>query len=1052
MQRTLPLAHSLRPHGVALAVAALVCGSAALAQTAAPAAPAPAPKPAAKPDAAAQQLDTIVVSGTRASQQGSIARKRTASTVSDSIVAEDVDQFPDKNVGEALSRITGVQLTREFGEGSQVAIRGVEPDLNRIEINGKSVLGSNGTGGRGAELRELPAELISSIDVVKGSTADMTEGGIGGTVRINTRKPLDFKKPTASVNLSAEHSTSRGGVQPRATLLWSDKFFDNKLGLMANLVYDKVYTRNDYSRNTSWTFLRDWDFSDEKTLTSTNATAAAVTSRTGCATLTGTNRSDCDRQWFDYAPRISRYGIWERNHGRKSAELTAQYAFSKDFDVYASYQLNKQAQRLNDMNFGTDLVATTRLSSAGNAPVYNATTGVPSRAGTCNAISTTATPAGMVVKDHHVTEFVVGNCINVAGVGGQGAFGTAARDFALDIKSTYKDAGFKFKEGGLKVEGQLVDSKSDYVSQSNAINLTQNAPGLVVKLDGQGLPHFTFPAGYSPDEASSYVQAQMQFRPSATFNTERQGKLDFQYQLEGVPFFNRLWWGAQGRESTSKQYNGGGYLASTGASTTTTADDINVRGANINQTVVWDPLYTGTAQRANDAQSFINSGFKTQYVNAATMQSIVNGMRTRSPGTFFGGYGGVSDVPSSWMAPSYALAAAQSQYFDTSAFTHQYVYESIGSDGKTYPQIPAFDVKEKIKAAYVRADFDTEIGDVLIDGNVGVRYTSTNVTSGGIFTDRVRVESSPGSSTFTDAVRANTIRAVDNSYKDVLPSFNATAHLIDGKLLARVGWAKVMARPAINLLAPNANCIEGSGKVQFGGDGVDDCSAGNPDLKPYRATKNDFSLEYYPSRDTQLSLALFRTQIKSYVRTGIRTPGVDFFGDGRLYDVTQPVNAEGAQTRGVEIAGRTALTFLPGWMSGFGVDANYTRMSFSYATGNELLSPLDGSVLPYPGLSKNAYNLGFWYDQGMVNARIAYNKRDAYYTGGNDVSGNPNFRDATGYLDAKLQLRLTSQLTVAIEGKNLTDQAELTYSGALVRPNELAWSGRRYYVSVGYKF
>lgn len=1046
MQRILPLAHPLRPHGVALAVAALVCSSAALAQTA------EAPKPAAKPDAAAQQLDTIVVSGTRASQQGAIARKRTASTVSDSIVAEDVDQFPDKNVGEALSRITGVQLTREFGEGSQVAIRGVEPNLNRIELNGKSVLSTNGTSGRGAELRELPAELISSIDVIKGSTANMTEGGIGGTVLINTRKPLEFKNPVASVNLAAETASSRGGVQPRATFLWADKFLNNQLGLMANIVYDKVFTRNDYTRNTSWTFLRDWDFSDEKTVTSLNTAAAAVTSRAGCATLTGANKTECDKQWFDYAPRISRYGIWERNHGRKSAELTAQYAFSSDFDVYASYQLNKQAQRLNDMNFGTDLTATTRLSSAGAAPVYNAATAVQSKAGTCNAISTTATPAGMVVQNHHVTEFVVGNCLNVAGVGGQGAFGTAARDFALDIKSTYKDAGFKYKTGGLKVEGQLVDSKSDYVSQSNAISLTQNAPGLIVKLDDQMLPHFTFPSGYSPDEASSYVQAQLQFRPSATLNTERQGKLDFQYALDDTPFFSRLWWGAQGRKSTSKQYNGGGYLASTGASTTTTADDINVRGANINQTVVWDPLYTGTVQRANDAQSFINSGFKTQYVNAATMQSIVNAMRTTSPGTFFGGYGKVSGVPSNWMAPSYALAAAQSQYFDTSAFTHQYVYESIGSDGKTYPQIPAFDISEKIKAAYVRADFDTDVLGVMVDGNVGVRYTSTNVTSGGIFTDRVRNESSPGSSTFTDAVRANTIRSVNNTYKDVLPSFNATAHLMDGKLLARLGWAKVMARPALDLLAPNANCIEGSGKVQFGGDGTDDCTAGNPALKPYRATKNDLSLEYYPTRDTQLSVAVFRTLIGTYVRTGIRTAGVDFFGDGRLYDVTQAVNGEGARTSGIELAGRTALTFLPDWMSGFGVDANYTRMSFKYAAGNELLNTLDGSVLPYPGLSKNAYNLGLWYDQGMVNARIAYNKRDSYYTGGNDVSGNPNFREATGYLDAKLQLRLTSQLTVAIEGKNLTDQAELTYSGGVLRPNELAWSGRRYYVSVGYKF
>jgi TonB-dependent receptor len=260
-----------------------------------------------------------------------------------------------------------------------------------------------------------------------------------------------------------------------------------------------------------------------------------------------------------------------------------------------------------------------------------------------------------------------------------------------------------------------------------------------------------------------------------------------------------------------------------------------------------------------------------------------------------------------------------------------------------------------------------------------------------------------------------------------------------------------MARPAIDLLAPNVTCTTGSGDPARGGDGTDDCTAGNPDLKPYRATKYDLSVEYYPSRDTQLSLATFRTDIGTYVRTGVVSRGVNFYGDGRLFDVTQAINGEGAKTQGVELAGRTALSFLPGWLGNFGVDANYTRMAFSYAKGNELISPLDNSVLPYPGLSKNSYNLGLWYDDGNFNARLAYAYRDKYYTGGNDVSGNPNFADKTGYLDAKIQWKATKNFTLALEAKNLTNQAELTYAGDLGRPNELAWSGRRYYVTLGYK-
>lgn len=1044
MHSTAMAANRLRPHGIALAVAALISGPAAWAQ-AAPADVKPAEaKPAAKP--AANALETVVVTGIRRSIQSANDRKKNASTVQDSLVAEDIDQFPDKNVGEALSRVTGVQLSRDFGEGTQVSIRGVEPDLNRIQINGMTVLNSGGGAGRGADLRELPAEMIQSIDVVKGVTADMTEGGIGGTVDIITRKPLDFSKRTVSLQLSGEQGSLRGGVQPRGTLLLADKFLDGKLGLMAMLVYDNVLTRGDFVRNTSWGFLRDWDFSAEKTVTSLNANAAAVTTPGGCASLAAADRAPCNSQWFDYSPRIARYGIWTRDHKRTSGDVTAQYKFSNEFDAYLSHKVNTGLSTLNDRNFGTDFSAVTRLSAPGNTPVYSATA-VPS-GGTCTGVSATATPAGMVVENHHVTQYTVGNCLNVAGQGGQAAFSTSARDFAQDIESKYTSAGFKFKNDKWRIEGMLADTQADYSNETNNSILTQNAPGLVVKLGADRLPQFTFPANFSPDNAASYVQVQLQYRPTATQNTERQGKLDLQYNFDHS-FFQSLWFGGQVKESSSRQFNGGGYLVKNNGSLTATdeAVDINARTANVNQIINFDPLYTGTAQRPNDAQTFINSGNRTSYVNGARMQEIVNAIRTQSPGTFMSGYG-TTGLPANWTAPSYAAAVA-SGVFDTSAFNHKYLYETPGNDGKMYPQIPAFYITEKIKAGYVRLDWGTDVFGLPLDGNVGVRYTRTDVSSTGIQVDRTCNPATVSSCSVV--VNANKVVTIDNSYNDVLPSLNGALQLIPDKLIVRAGWAKVMARPAINLLAPNVTCTTGSGDPARGGDGTDDCTAGNPDLKPYRATKYDLSFEYYPNRDTKVSLALFRTNIDTYVRNNIYQPGVNFYGDGRLFDVTQPINGKGAKTQGFELDGNQALTFLPGWLSGFGVNANYTRMTYSYAAGNQLVSALDGSELPYPGLSKNAYNVGLWYDNGEFNARLAYHHRDKYYTGGNDVSGNPNFRDKTGYLDAKLQWKPTKNLTLAIEGKNLTDQAELSYAGDLSRPNELAWSGRRYYLTLGYK-
>ena len=126
-------------------------------------------------------------------------------------------------------------------------------------------------------------------------------------------------------------------------------------------------------------------------------------------------------------------------------------------------------------------------------------------------------------------------------------------------------------------------------------------------------------------------------------------------------------------------------------------------------------------------------------------------------------------------------------------------------------------------------------------------------------------------------------------------------------------------------------------------------------------------------------------------------------------------------------------------------------MDYKYAPGKERLNLLDDTVLPYPGMSKTAYNLSLWYDQGPVNARLAYTYRDRFFTGANDVSGNPVFQEKTGFLDAKIQWRFNDRVSIALEGKNLTDEVQRSDAGDPFRINELAWSGRRYFLTLGVK-
>jgi len=209
-------------------------------------------------------------------------RKKSASTATDSITAEDVGSFPDQNVNEAISRIAGVALDRgEAGEGQGFSLRGNTPEQTRIDVDGMTVLNTNGslslgaqagTGGRSADLRELPAVLVKSIDVIKGTTAAMTEGSLGGSVHIETRSGLDFEKPFLQFSTEAQRNSIAETLTPSASAIFATRFMDDRLGVIANVNYSQFETMADVqqpqtSGNGGPSRNADFDQSPEKTFT-----------------------------------------------------------------------------------------------------------------------------------------------------------------------------------------------------------------------------------------------------------------------------------------------------------------------------------------------------------------------------------------------------------------------------------------------------------------------------------------------------------------------------------------------------------------------------------------------------------------------------------------------------------------------------------------------------------------------------------------------------------------------------------------------------------------
>ncbi|HEX5685465.1 MAG TPA: TonB-dependent receptor [Ideonella sp.] len=188
-----------KPTPIASAVALLLMGAALAAQAQQPQTPAPAASAAADP--AEPGATTIVVTGIRASLESAVSIKKNASAVVDAVSAEDVGKLPDSDVGESLGRIPGVAVGRDFGQGASVSIRGTDPQMTYTTLNGQTVA-STGWYDQKAIDRSfnyslLPSELIGGLEVYKSSQADLTEGGIGGTVIVKTRKPLDLDANTA---------------------------------------------------------------------------------------------------------------------------------------------------------------------------------------------------------------------------------------------------------------------------------------------------------------------------------------------------------------------------------------------------------------------------------------------------------------------------------------------------------------------------------------------------------------------------------------------------------------------------------------------------------------------------------------------------------------------------------------------------------------------------------------------------------------------------------------------------------------------------------------
>ena len=203
------------------------------------------------------EVEVIQVRGIRGSVVKSINAKRYANSIVDAVSSEDIGKFPDQNVAESLQRITGVSMSRNFGEGERISIRGTSENQNRTLLNGQAVGSADwwvdSSASRGFNYTMLPSEIVSGLEVYKSPEADIDEGSIGGTVIVKTRKPLDLDANKIAGSVIMQHSEVSGETDPQLAGLYSWKNDEESIGALISVFRQERNLRRDGIEAWSWT-------------------------------------------------------------------------------------------------------------------------------------------------------------------------------------------------------------------------------------------------------------------------------------------------------------------------------------------------------------------------------------------------------------------------------------------------------------------------------------------------------------------------------------------------------------------------------------------------------------------------------------------------------------------------------------------------------------------------------------------------------------------------------------------------------------------------------
>ncbi|NJO12503.1 MAG: TonB-dependent receptor [Gammaproteobacteria bacterium] len=888
------------------------------------------------PEAVPGEVEEIIVTGIRSSLASALTEKRQSDNLVEVIQAEDIGKLPDQNLAEVLENVTGIQITREAGVGRGVQIRGT--DANRTEINGVSTVGS-GAGRSGISFDDLPAALISSVEVTKVPEAQTIEGSVGGTINLRTIRPLDLREPLIAGRVQMESSDLADETLPRVSGTAGNAWTTDagEFGVVVS---------GSYSRQDVASFRPRVD-RDALVMPGSGPSAEA----------------------FPFL-RIQFFDQELENFEYETTNFTTALEWKPrdDLKLYFDATLNDQQRAQQSTRV--------QISGVASGAVVNSTNNTSFET---VDLGTLDGPNGRI--DLGTVQAALTGTLGI-GVEANGVIDpnlrTSSNTGARATESRVLDLGGEWNAGDyltVRAEASLSTSKSDFPNFSTTMDFNNPngpQPSFGVSLDNGVPTQFDLRNGtlqFGIDQSSPFAPTAAQLLDPANYrlqqvtqganttdNEEKAARIDFSYDTAHlIPFATSLDAGYRWNRSSAINNVITNNVTLSNATTHWNRpsgdlfSDILIEGPNNFDAADGRSLYFPDFLIIDGGLAFDNPAQVLDALNAAIAAS--NAGRTNGPAV------------ASLVVPTESAAGF-------------------------------FTIKETTNAAYLQANFATDIASTAVRGNAGVRWVRTTLASIG--------------NNVSNGMAAGQI-VEDSSYDFFLPRFNLVVQP-PGKFLIRAGIARDIRRPDFDKLSTS---------VSFGTSANAPVSVGNPALVPESVWSFDLSGEYYFAPSSLISVGVFHKTRSNLFAARQEDPAPNLVGSQLNIDITPPCeeggifnpiasrginnptpgvgicvplastfNVGGSTTQtGVEVAFQHDLSAWEdtlGFASGFGFIGNFTYQETG-GSAREYRNA-DGprnifTLLGFPGsqdqitltnLSETPITPPVFYDKYGLNARLRY--------------------------------------------------------------------------------